>query len=623
MIGGTASWHFLDVESGQVPEGARSSVLPRSGDGRIVVLGATPLARAGGWAGRAAVSIATAWAREGRRIFLMDLGLESPSLHEILELPNEEGVSDAFLYGASVQRIARPALDGEIFFASAGAATADPEEVLRHPRWHDLAGGFSETDATLLLFLPTESPGADSILKLGTDIIFLAVQGESPDALLGAASVKLAVTLGPLASPQGGTGEPPYSVEPAVGKVASASGYPEAQEAGDAEEGEAFGGEEVSVPDEDSISSQFHLAEGFFPGSAVEEKGTPDIGPDQSLVGSGYGSTLRTGSDPTVGPDFGAEFADLPPLEEDGSGLSGVPGPGGREGQFGEDLVSGPDFGAFAPEARSSEQGFDRPSTETDAAPGKDEDGLKGRALSPATLRPKPRRRPPPPRRRSLGSLVAIVLAVAALAVMAGTIFGIFTLPGSGSFQVFQRGLPDPALALPGPQPNEPLLLYSLELFRYPEDQASYAADMRSELRSRLPDLLFVLAPDDSRGALSWVLLAGPAHSLIDVENVRASLAEVMSREDPESWRIRETPRAFLLGERGTLREAMDYATSLEDNGIFGYVLHATFPGGTDAYLVLAGAHEGVADARPLQSILHRRGFTDAPLIERRGRFPG
>ena len=218
---------------------------------------------------------------------------------------------------------------------------------------------------------------------------------------------------------------------------------------------------------------------------------------------------------------------------------------------------------------------------------------------------------------------MAVLLVLAAVTVTAGTVFGVFTLPGFGVFKGLKEGLPEPPLALPGPQPNEPLLRDSLELFRYHEDELPYAAQMRDELRSRLPDLLFVLAPDASRGGLTWALLAGPAQTLIDVENVRAAVGTVITREDAGSWRVRETPRAFVLGEAGTLWEAQELLSSAEEKGVFGYVLHATFPGGSDAFLVLAGAYREVEEARAMQAILRREGFTGAPLIERRGRFPG
>jgi hypothetical protein len=621
MVGGTASWHFLDVESGHLPEEASSSALPREGEGRIVVLGATQFARTGGWASRAVVSIAAAWAAEGRRIFLMDLGLDNPSLHKTLTLPNEEGVSDAFLYGASVQHIARPALDDAIFFASAGTATADSEEVLSHPRWHDLAGGFSETDATLLLFLPTEIQGGESILGLATDIIFLAAQGEPAEASLGSASVKVVATLGPLAVPQEGMGRAQVGAEPMAGEVLPAAGQ---QVVRDTPEGDEPDVQDRGLESGDgALVAEFQLAEGFLPPEGREDE-TPDLVLEPTLPQWGEDSGWQTGDDPGAVPDFGAEFADLPPLNDETDAHGDAVGRGGTGGGFGEDLLPGSGFGSSGPEAREREEGrFDSPvSGGTEAAVAR-EDRSRLRPVASPTTRPRPSRRQPP-RKRSLGSMLIVILAVAAVSVAAaGTVLGVFTLPGLGFLQGLARDLPDPPLALPGPEPNEPLLRYSLELFRYHEEEIPYAEEMRTELRSRLPDLLFVLAPDESRGSVSYALLAGPAESLIDVENLRVALAGLITREDPESWRVRETPRAFFLGERGTLEEARESVASLEDRGISGYVLHATFPGGTDAYLILAGAYQGVADARPLQRILHQRGFRDAPLIERRGRLPG
>jgi len=581
-----------------------------------VALAATPFARAGGWAGRAVVAITTAWAREGRRIFLMDLGLETPSLHEVLELPNQEGVTDAFLFGASVQRIARPTPDGAIFFASAGTPTANPEEVLGHPRWQDLAGGFSETDATLLLFLPTEIPGAESILRFATDVIFLAAEGESADALLGPASVKLLATLGPLASPREVAWDPGEAEEPPTRTGVA----PDAADPEDFEGREASEAPEAPPGDEEELASQFHMPEGFHPvGPKKEEVDGVRVDPEPGLVGPEHGSTWRTLSDTLDVPDFGAEFAELPPLDDEvaGGGVSG------RDvGDLGEDLVSGPDFGSPPGEVRGPGESPEVHHAGFPDAPEERESRFREEEPKAASPRPRLRRRPPP-RKRPVGSLLAVLLVLAAVAVTAGTVFGVFSLPRFGIFQGLRNGLPEPPLALPGPQANEPILRYSLELFRYHEDEMVFARQMRDELRSRLPEFLFVLTPDASRSGLTWVLLAGPAEILIDVENVRAAVGTVITREDAESWRVRETPRAFVLGEAGTLREARELLDSAEEKGLFPYVLHATFPGGTDAFLVLAGAYQGVEEARALQAILHRQGFAGAPLIERRGRFPG
>jgi hypothetical protein len=201
MTGGTVGWKFFDVESGLIPDDASVSSLPSEGRGRVVVLAATPFAMREGWAARAAVTLATDWSSGGLHVFLMDLGLESPTLHEALGVPNGEGVSDAFLYGASVQHIANPVLDGAFFFAPAGSLPPDPEEVLGHQRWNDLAGGFGEADATLLLLLPTDIAGAGKILSRATDILFLGGKGESADAHLGPASIKVIASMGPFGSP--------------------------------------------------------------------------------------------------------------------------------------------------------------------------------------------------------------------------------------------------------------------------------------------------------------------------------------------------------------------------------------------------------------------------------------
>ena len=108
MADGIVGWQFFDAEAEEVPEEFSPAILPGGGEGRIVVLAATPFAQSEEWASRVVVAIAKGWAQEKLRIFLMDLGLDAPSLHKAVGVLNREGVSDAFLYGASVQRIAQP-----------------------------------------------------------------------------------------------------------------------------------------------------------------------------------------------------------------------------------------------------------------------------------------------------------------------------------------------------------------------------------------------------------------------------------------------------------------------------------------------------------------------------------
>ncbi len=423
MAGGIVGWHFFDAESGLVPEDSNPSILPGGGKGRIVVLAATPFALTNGWAARAAIAIAKDWSEADLRIFLMDLGLDNPTLHQALDLPNGEGVSDAFLFGASVQHVARPVLDDAFFFAPAGSAPGDPEEVLGHPRWNDLAGGFSEADATLLLFLPTGIPGAGKILSRATDIIFLSAQGESADSHLGPASIKVVSMMGPFGSPPEEVPEvseapeapeAPEEVEevkvpeePAMEDFSAglelADGFgaavPEEEEGGKEEEGEpssfdfsggmelagGFGGEEPSdeteAPEEEDEDADF----------SADSGDTPDFGGDFGLVeeepSPGFGEDLVMGAALSGGlekedeggaldePDFGADFVDMGPVDE----------PGVDEAAFGGDLVQGADFGAAT--------GGDIVAEPPEETPFQDQPPADQPTETPASERPTPRKR--------------------------------------------------------------------------------------------------------------------------------------------------------------------------------------------------------------------------------------
>jgi hypothetical protein len=621
--------------------------------------------------------MAREWAKEGLRIFLMDLGLEEPSLHEALGLPNEEGVSDAFLFGASIQHIAKPALDNAVFFASAGAPPGDTEEVLGHPRWNDLAGGFSEAEATLLLFLPTEIPGAGKILSRATEILFLAARGESAEVHLGPASIKVVTTLGPLGTPPEQQTVPAEPSDP----VSDYAGVEELDEDAEPEEdallefdqavdssvfdlegglelAEGFGfgapekgllhafedpepplGREVArderdlggvgeggVPGGGAASAEGGLEPGPGGGASQQDEGSPETGfGDDLVVGAGLteegadGSGKQSGEETvrSAAPDFDADFVDLPSVDE--SAPAKAP-----PGDFGTDLVQGPDFGVpvrfdqlgeAPPSPPQESRTGDRPA----AAPG----GFS-KEVPPPPERRRPPRRKPPKRKMPWGAIGIVVLALAFLGSAVGTALGYVNVPGFTFLRSLFSEVPDPPLTLAGPEANEEVLRYSLVLFTYDQDEMTPALEMLDALQERLPDLLLTLVPGEADGRRTFTLLAGPAVDRVEAENLRGPIAEVLTREDPASWSVRETPRAFYLGERGTLREAQDYLASVTTEDIHAYILHVTFPEpeGSESYQVLTGAFAGVRDARPLQLILREVGFRDAPLIERRGRLP-
>jgi hypothetical protein len=668
MADDTKEWLLFDADSGLVPDELSPSLLPDGGKGRVVALAATPFARAGGWADRAVVAIAKTWSLEDLRIFLMDLDLESPSLHDALGLLNKEGVSDAFLYGASVQKIAQPALNEAIFFAPAGTVTSDPEQVLGHPRWSDLAGGFSEADATLLLFLPTDIPGAEKTLSWATDILFISGQEELPEDHLGPAAVKVAYRLGPegaparepdtppdapesadsgLESPEGPvegtlelTEEPALEEEPGLGAddfglgqgISLVEGfgdfagtYEDTVDSVEEREGqdrsEDMGrGQELSdeiEPDQDlSVASSFgddfilETAEPFEP--TLDEEASVRSEPGSELLGEDMGSG-ELPAYPAEVPDFGADFVEMPDLEE-GAGAEQAGDPMGEVALTGPDFVPDP---AVAPSGDPAASGGGG----SESGPPDSLDKAEGDTGPKPPDRSRPRRRPPPKklvtRKRAIGGGVVLLLLITA----GGTATGLLNVPGFMWLQHLLYEVPPPPLTLGGPEANEPTLRFSLEL-PFGQDDFGLALEMRNTLKDRRPDLLFYLSPMERDGMVRYVLYAGPAVDLVDVENLRSAMEEVFDREDSQSWPVVVTTRAFYLGERGTLAEAQEYLASLEEQGIVGYILHATYPDGTEGYVIYSGAFEGIDDARWWQLFLRDAGLRDVPLIERRGRLP-
>jgi len=104
------------------------------------------------WAAAVAWRVARALAAAGRRTALVDCFVNDPILHDIAGAPNDEGIVDAFEYGASLQRIAQQQPETRLYFIPAGTFAPDPHPLTAHPRWRRLSAGFRHEEARLLLF---------------------------------------------------------------------------------------------------------------------------------------------------------------------------------------------------------------------------------------------------------------------------------------------------------------------------------------------------------------------------------------------------------------------------------------------------------------------------------------
>ncbi|MFG1691545.1 SPOR domain-containing protein, partial [Gemmatimonadota bacterium] len=171
-----------------------------------------------------------------------------------------------------------------------------------------------------------------------------------------------------------------------------------------------------------------------------------------------------------------------------------------------------------------------------------------------------------------------------------------------------------------GPQPTEGVLGYSLMMDRYRD--LSGSLDFVDALEEQLPELLFILVPMEEEGDPYFRLMAGPATTIGAANALKGPIGEVLTRENPATWLVRETPLAYYVGETQTLEAAHTRVASLTGMGIPAYVLQVTFPDGAEAFRLYAGAYASAEDAEILLDVLESNGLGDAPLIERRGRLP-
>ena len=144
----------------------------------MVALVASEKAVAAGWAGSAALDLARAWSRGGEKIILADGALNYPTLHQLAELENAEGLSDAALFGVSVRRVARPVAGESFFLITAGTAVANANTVPGSSRWKKLIEGFEEAGVKLVLFVRDGDSGCSAFLDSASDIVVLADRGE-------------------------------------------------------------------------------------------------------------------------------------------------------------------------------------------------------------------------------------------------------------------------------------------------------------------------------------------------------------------------------------------------------------------------------------------------------------
>lgn len=255
----------FDPESEIVPAALEAlwSHATAQGEAFVLVVGAG--AQRDGWAVKAAVALATAWADRGGRLVLADLSLAEPALHVELGEANTDGVADIFQFGASVRRMARVVPGRGFRYLPAGAYIPDPAAILRSPGWDHIIAQFSEDQATLLAYLPAAAAGGEELIRRLGRAIVLADPEEIPALearLAGTCSVEAVLS-------------PPAPFAPVPEVAASAEATEEFAAAGEVAEEFAVAGETLAV--EEGAAVEENVA-------AVEVAATGEVAPTAEIA---------------------------------------------------------------------------------------------------------------------------------------------------------------------------------------------------------------------------------------------------------------------------------------------------------------------------------------------------
>lgn len=279
MTSDPSGWRTVDPDAGSVDSVLPDS--PRAGETLVFSVDASDADR--GWAALTVAAAIRGWSGSVDRLFVMDLDLQGVGIEDVLDARRAEGVSDLLLFGASLSRVVQTLDDGAFHFVPAGTPVANPRALLSHARWDDVVRSFGEAGAVLVLYLPTDQPGATSLLSKADRIVRLGRPGGGEGQIPAEVLDRLTVSLAPPAPDLA-------SVSPDGSRRMEEPG----QETGEAPETGVDAGETGEVVDITDLA----------PDEAPVEVGAGASGPEIAAAGetAGEGSPAKGGAAPWPGP---------------------------------------------------------------------------------------------------------------------------------------------------------------------------------------------------------------------------------------------------------------------------------------------------------------------------------
>src|SRR5690348_5801997 len=124
-----------------------------------------------------------------RRVALGDLIGDAEPIQELLDGDDPHGLADSFLYGVSLNKIARPVPQyGELYVLPTGSEVPAYADIFTNSRWRRLAEGFRETGSLLVVAAPASADRVADVVDLTDGVVLVGdatLAGLNGDKVVG------------------------------------------------------------------------------------------------------------------------------------------------------------------------------------------------------------------------------------------------------------------------------------------------------------------------------------------------------------------------------------------------------------------------------------------------------
>lgn len=123
-----------------------------------------------------------------RRVVVADLVGDINTLTRLISGDDPHGLSDSFLYGVSLNKVAQPVGNANLYVLPSGTEPVADDAIYRSDRWRRLVAGFREVGALLVLVASEQVPGLSALITY-TDGAIAVGRGEVPGLVLDVAKI--------------------------------------------------------------------------------------------------------------------------------------------------------------------------------------------------------------------------------------------------------------------------------------------------------------------------------------------------------------------------------------------------------------------------------------------------